>query len=60
MSLILSGAMMLDWIGQAEAAERVRTAVATVLRGGAQLTPDLGGSGTSRSLTAALCAVARI
>ncbi|MFB3828314.1 MAG: isocitrate/isopropylmalate dehydrogenase family protein [Bryobacteraceae bacterium] len=58
-SLILSGAMMLDWIGQQEAAERVRTAVRAVLREGAQLTPDLGGTADTGALTRALCAAAR-
>jgi isocitrate dehydrogenase (NAD+) len=57
-SLILSGAMLLDWIGQCEAAERVRAAVAQVLREPAGLTPDLGGNGTIHTLTEALCSVA--
>jgi isocitrate dehydrogenase (NAD+) len=57
-SLILSGAMLLDWIGEREAAERVRAAVAAVLRQGAKLTPDLGGAGNLHTLTGAVCAAA--
>ncbi|MEK7408787.1 MAG: isocitrate/isopropylmalate family dehydrogenase [Acidobacteriota bacterium] len=54
--LILSGALLLDHLGEHEAARRVRRAVATVLREGRSLTPDLGGSGSARALTGAICA----
>jgi len=40
---ILSGAMLLGHLGEVEAAQRVREAVATVLRDARYLTPDLGG-----------------
>ncbi len=56
MSLILSGAMLLDWIGQNKAAARVRAAVAQALRSTEALTPDLGGKGDIHSLTSAICA----
>lgn len=53
--LILSGAMLLDHLDEAEAATRVRRGVAAVLRHAKALTPDLGGSGSTDSLTAAIC-----
>jgi isocitrate dehydrogenase (NAD+) len=48
MALILSGAMLLDHLGEHDAADRVRAAVHGVLREGRKLTGDLGGTaGTS-------------
>ena len=44
MALILSGAMMLDHLGEHAAAGRLRAAVHAVLREGAKLTRDLGGT----------------
>ena len=44
MALILSSAMMLDHIGEADAGRRVRDAVHATLRDGKVLTRDLGGS----------------
>jgi isocitrate dehydrogenase (NAD+) len=44
MALILTGAMMLDHLGELEAATRVRRAVHDVLREGKKLTGDLGGT----------------
>jgi isocitrate dehydrogenase (NAD+) len=46
-ALILSGAMLLDHLAEHEASQRVRHAVATFLAGGAGLTPDIGGDGTT-------------
>ncbi|HVR71229.1 MAG TPA: isocitrate/isopropylmalate dehydrogenase family protein [Vicinamibacteria bacterium] len=47
-AIVLSGAMMLDHLGEQGAAERVRDAVHAVLREGRTLTRDLGGtSGTT-------------
>jgi len=46
---ILSGAMMLDWLGETAAARRVETAVAAALAGGAA-TRDLGGSLTTSQM----------
>jgi isocitrate dehydrogenase (NAD+) len=49
MAIVLSGAMMLDHLGEQEAARRVREAVHATLREGKVLTRDLGGSaGTSQ------------
>jgi isocitrate/isopropylmalate dehydrogenase len=47
---ILSGAMMLDWLGLNGAAERVRQAVEATLGQGLG-TPDLGGQLNTRQLT---------
>jgi isocitrate dehydrogenase (NAD+) len=48
MAIILSGAMMLDHLGEVQAADRVRAAVNAVLQDGHKLTRDLGGTaGTS-------------
>jgi tartrate dehydrogenase/decarboxylase/D-malate dehydrogenase len=46
---ILSGAMMLDWLGLAAAAKRVRAAVDAAVAGGAA-TPDLGGKLTTAQM----------
>jgi tartrate dehydrogenase/decarboxylase/D-malate dehydrogenase len=56
---IWCGAMMLEHLGHAEAAEDVLAAVRRVLAAGpaaAPLTPDLGGRGTTRELGAAVIA----
>jgi isocitrate dehydrogenase (NAD+) len=54
--LILSGALLLDHIGEGETADRIRSAVARVLERGLDLTPDLGGTAPTRTMTAAICA----
>jgi isocitrate dehydrogenase (NAD+) len=56
MALILSGAMMLDHLGELEAAERVRAAVHGVLRDGQKLTGDLGGTAGTTELAEAIAA----
>lgn len=53
-ALTLSGAMMLDHLGEAEAARRIRDAITAVLAAGTDTTPDLGGSGTTATLTEAI------
>jgi len=55
-ALILSGAMLLDHLGESEAAGRVKAAVASVLREGRWLTPDLGGGANTAELTQAIVA----
>jgi tartrate dehydrogenase/decarboxylase/D-malate dehydrogenase len=50
---ILSAAMMLDWLGEAEAAATVRRAVERALAEG-DLTPDAGGTSTTTAVTAAI------
>jgi isocitrate dehydrogenase (NAD+) len=54
MALILSGAMMLDHLGEQEAADRVRAAVHAVLREGKKLTGDLGGTAGTTELAEAI------
>ncbi len=62
-AMILSGAMMLDWLGDTRkdpvalaTARRIETAVARVLAEGSNLTPDLGGQGTTDTLASAVVA----
>lgn len=47
---ILSGAMLLDHLGQSESASRIERAVEQVLREGKTRTFDLGGSSTTRQM----------
>src|SRR5438477_12389784 len=54
MALVLSGAMMLDHLGEREAADRVRAAVHSVLREGRKLTGDLGGSAGTTEIAEAI------
>ena len=50
-ALILSGAMMLDHLGEFEAARRIRDAVRIVISLGRTLTPDLGGTSKMSAMT---------
>jgi isocitrate dehydrogenase (NAD+) len=50
-AMILSGAMMLDHIGEGRASERIRQAVESVLEEGHCLTPDIGGQSTTVEMT---------
>ncbi len=50
---ILSGAMMLDWLGEKEAAARIQTAVEQSFAQGC-LTPDVGGDLTTDQMTEAV------
>jgi len=54
-SLILSGALLLDHIGEGEAADRIRRGVAATLARAQGLTPDLGGSATTAELARRIC-----
>lgn len=54
-SFILSGALLLDHLGEREAGDRIRLAVEKVLSEARVLTPDLGGSATTREMTEAIC-----
>jgi isopropylmalate/isohomocitrate dehydrogenase-like protein len=51
---ILAAKMMLDYLGEGKWAERVENAVVTVLKEEKHLTPDLGGSSTTREVTEAI------
>ena len=50
-ALILSSVLMLEYIGENDAAERISTAVHKIVMKGESLTPDLGGVGTTTELT---------
>ena len=54
-ALLLSGVMMLDYIGERQRAERVRTALNRVLEAGAVRTHDLGGTASTTEFTEAVC-----
>ena len=54
-AMVLSAAMLLDYLGEDAAASRVRTAVESTLESGPR-TPDLGGDGTTESVTNAILA----
>jgi isocitrate dehydrogenase (NAD+) len=56
MALVLSSAMMLDHVGELEAAGRVREAVYAVLREGKVLTRDLGGTAGTTQIAEAIAA----
>jgi tartrate dehydrogenase/decarboxylase/D-malate dehydrogenase len=50
-----TGAMMLEHLGEKDAAQRLMRAIETVTAAGAPLTPDLGGKATTRAVTEAVC-----
>jgi tartrate dehydrogenase/decarboxylase / D-malate dehydrogenase len=52
---ILAGAMMLDWLGQPDAARRLERAVADTLASG-PVPPDLGGTATTTSFASTVAA----
>jgi tartrate dehydrogenase/decarboxylase/D-malate dehydrogenase len=54
LATVVAGAMMLDFLGEAQAAQRIEAAVTALLEGGARLTPDLGGSATTDEVGTAL------
>jgi len=54
LALILSGALLLKYIGERDAARRIESAVGAVLEKKEALTPDLGGKATTREITLAV------
>jgi isocitrate dehydrogenase (NAD+) len=54
LAMILSVVMMLRYIGENAAADRIDAALAQVLREGTQVTRDLGGSAGTRGMTQAI------
>jgi isocitrate dehydrogenase (NAD+) len=54
-ALLLSGLMMLDYIGERQKAERIRAALHHVLAAGAVRTHDLGGAASTTEFTEAVC-----
>jgi len=53
---ILTAKMMLDWLGETDAAKRVEDAVAAVIREGVVRTYDMGGSATTLEMAEAIAA----
>jgi isocitrate dehydrogenase (NAD+) len=53
-ALILSGAMMLDYMGEKQAAGSIRSAVIKTLESRRVLTPDLGGAASTEAFTEAI------
>ena len=54
-AMILSAKMMLEWLGEQEAATAAEEAVIKVLRKGDALAPDLGGSASTDEVAVAIC-----
>ena len=54
-ALLLSALMMLDYIGERERAERIRSALTRVLMAGVVRTLDLGGTASTTEFTDAVC-----
>jgi isocitrate dehydrogenase (NAD+) len=50
-AVIRSAAMLLDHVGQREAGRRIERAVVRTLQAGRRLTRDLGGDGSTRTIT---------
>ncbi len=55
-ALLRSAAMMLEYIGQREPAARIEASVRATLQAGEGLTRDLGGTGTTATITGSLIA----
>jgi len=53
-AIILASALMLDHIGMKEKADKIRLAIQKVLAKGKDVTPDLGGTGSTDSFTEAV------
>lgn len=53
-AIVLAAAMMLDYLDMAEASDRLRKAVRTVIGEGLNVTPDLGGSASTSEYTDAV------
>jgi len=54
-ALLLAAAQMLDHLGQSENAKQLRKAIAATIAQADRTTPDLGGSGTTQTITDAIC-----
>jgi isocitrate/isopropylmalate dehydrogenase len=53
-AIIMAASMMLDHLGEREAAAKIEAAVTDVLREGKIRTPDLGGTATTIDMSSAL------
>lgn len=59
-ALLFSALMMLEYLGQVRLSEKIRSAVYTVLQDRKEwCTRDIGGEGTTKSYTEAICAMLR-
>jgi isocitrate dehydrogenase (NAD+) len=58
-AVMLGGVMLLDRMGQRERAQRLEAAVRKVIAEGKDLTPDIGGKGTTQSFTDRVVAAVR-
>jgi len=56
MAAIMASKMMLDYLGENSWAERIENAIVSVLEEGKVLTPDLGGSSSTKQVTDAIIA----
>jgi tartrate dehydrogenase/decarboxylase/D-malate dehydrogenase len=56
LGMIWCGAMMLDFLGEHEASDRIESAIKSVTAEGLALPPDLGGNATTRDVTDAVLA----
>ena len=56
MAAMLASKMMLDYLGENRWAERIENAIVNVLKEGKVLTPDLGGSSSTKQVTDAVIA----
>ncbi len=54
LAVLLSGCLMMDYVGERTVADRVRRAVADVLTEGKNLTRDLGGTADNKTFTDAI------
>ena len=59
LATIWAGQMMLDFLGEAEAAARLLRALETHVQGGAVCTPDLGGTASTSAVGDHVCAILR-
>ena len=53
-AMLMSACMMLDHIGQGEVGDKIRASIRKVLENKIDVTPDLGGNGTTESITKAI------
>ena len=56
LAVLLSGCLMMDYIGERDIGNKIRTAVANVLTEGKALTGDLGGNANTEAFTDAIIA----
>ena len=54
LAVLLSGCLMVEWMGMRDVAHRIREAAYTVLESGKNLTGDLGGTANTAEFTAAI------